>query len=77
MKLEPVTSSAISAIGYDASAHELGIRYVGGGEYCYEDVPQRVHAELMAASSKGTYVNSRIKNAYRFRRLHQRQGQNP
>ena len=63
-----VSSSAIADISYDAERSELRIRFLGGRTYIYRGVPPSVHAELMAAGSKGAYVNRHIKPHYPCRR---------
>lgn len=65
-KLQPVESSAVARIGYDAEAEEAYVEYIGGGLYSYEGVPPDVFEELVNADSKGTFVNTVIKR-YPFR----------
>ena len=61
-------STAIQNYSYSESEHELLIRYVGGGEYIYLNVPPDVYAGLQAARSRGAYVNAAIKPRYRYTR---------
>ena len=65
-KMHPVESSAVKAIGYDADADDAYVEYLDGGLYAYEGVPARVFEELTSAESKGTFVNTVIKE-YPFR----------
>jgi hypothetical protein len=60
-KMQPVESSAVARIGYDAEAEEAYVEYVDGGLYAYEGVPAGVFEELANAESKGTFVNAAIK----------------
>lgn len=69
MNREPVTSSNIASIGYDADSQTLEIEFLNGGVYQYFDVPQHVHQELMNASSQGQYLAQNIKGAYRFSKV--------
>jgi KTSC domain len=64
-----VDSSSIASLGYDSELKTLELEYVSGGVYRYFDVPPSVHAQLMAAESKGRFVNTVIKKHYRFIRL--------
>ncbi len=65
-----VDSSSIEAIGYDAAALELHIRFVSKGEtYVYYDVEEWRFQELMQADSKGTYLHNEIKPNYKFAKL--------
>ena len=68
--MQPVDSSSIDAIGYDAEAQELHVRFLESGEtYVYAGVPELVWRQLLHAPSKGTFVNDRIRDAYPFRDL--------
>ena len=67
--LRRVESSSVDAIGYDPGTHRLYIRFVGRRGYVYYDVDQSVFDALLAADSKGRFVNSEIKGAYSYRRL--------
>jgi hypothetical protein len=64
-----VLSSSIEAVGYDPARRELTVRFAGGGTYAYEDVPRAVYDALLAAESKGRYVNGVLKPGYAFRRV--------
>lgn len=62
VKMHPVESSSIRAIGYDAAAEELWIEFHSSpNPYVYFEVPAAICAELEAAASKGEYVNLMIK----------------
>ena len=62
MKMTPVSSSNLSAIGYDRGT--MHIRFNSGGTYAYYDVPEDVYRDLMNADSKGRYFNYHIKGQY-------------
>nr|WP_255357231.1 KTSC domain-containing protein [Lysobacter sp. Root604] len=59
-----VSSSAISAVGYDPSTMRLRIRFVEGHSYDFYRVPQHVYDGLMRARSKGGYYNDHIRDRY-------------
>lgn len=65
----PVSSSNLRAVGYDRWSLTLEIKFCSGGAYAYDGVPPRIHAGLMAASSKGGYLAAFIKGRYPYRRL--------
>lgn len=69
MNRQPVTSSNIASIGYDADSQTLEIEFLNGGVYQYFDVPQHVHEELMNASSHGQYLAQNIKGVYRYSKI--------
>lgn len=65
-----VTSSSIQAVGYSLPTQTLEIEFVSGGVYRYFNVPERLHAGLMAAASHGTYFDVHIKvGGFRFKRI--------
>ncbi len=65
-----VQSSNVEAIGYDAAAMELHVRYVKNGvTYVYYSVEEWRFEELIQADSKGSYVNANIKPNYRYAKL--------
>ena len=50
---------------YVPDTRELHVVFRDSGEYVYFDVPPEDYAALVAAESKGTFVNRRIKGHYR------------
>lgn len=63
-----VDSSAMRRLGYESSTFELGIEYPSGDVYVYLDVPPEEYEAIMAAESKGTYLNQVFKpKEYRYR----------
>jgi hypothetical protein len=68
MNRQPVNSSTISSVGYDASTLTLEVEFHNGQIYQYFDVPENVYQELTTASSPGAYLASNIKGIYRFAR---------
>lgn len=69
MERTPVSSSNISAIGYDADNLVLEVEFNNGAVYSYSDVPSGEYEGFMNADSKGTYLHASIKNRYSFTRL--------
>jgi hypothetical protein len=68
MKLVTVDSRSLRQIGYDAETRELHVRFkTSATRYIYEDVPPEVFDRLMAAESKGAFVNAEIKPVYAVR----------
>lgn len=63
----PVESSMIDSIGYEKKV--LEVRFRNGGLYQYLDVPEPVLAQLMRASSKGSFFNEQIRGRYPTVRL--------
>lgn len=64
MEMTPVISSNIQAVGYDQEKKQLHVQFNGGAVYIYAEVPKEVFDELMAAESKGKFINSQIKGKF-------------
>jgi hypothetical protein len=64
MDMIPVQSSAIAAVGYDASTRLMKIRFVEGNTYDFCNVPRGVFDGLLHAASKGSYYSERIRDRY-------------
>lgn len=70
MEYVPVSSSTISAVGYDEGANALGVRFQNGTEYHYFGVPQDVFESLRSAPSVGRFFDQNIKKAgYAYSRV--------
>jgi hypothetical protein len=69
MELIYVDSTNVEQIGYDERERELHVIFKSGRHYIYSDVPEEVYRNFIDASSKGTYLNSTIKNSYLCREI--------
>ncbi len=69
MERTPVSSSNISAVGYDADGQTLEIEFTNGSVYQYANVPVGEYDGFMASDSKGKYFHANIKNRYSFVKL--------
>lgn len=71
IELEPVKSSQVVAIGYDAPTQTMRVRFHSGSTYDYANVPGELHAQIISAPSIGHAINSLKKDpkAFPFRRL--------
>jgi hypothetical protein len=63
MQMIPVSSSNLSAIGYDDHTSTLRIEFNNGTAYEYYDVPSKIFDGLMSAGSKGQYFDQFVKKA--------------
>ncbi len=66
MERTPVSSSNISAIGYDSDNQVLEVEFTNGSVYSYSGVPPGEHEGFMNTDSKGQYFHANIKNRYAF-----------
>lgn len=64
MQMVPVSSSAISAVGYDPDTQNMKITFTQGHTYDFCRVPRNIYEGLMHAYSKGAYYNDNIKDRY-------------
>jgi len=64
MEMISVSSSAISAIGYDPTSRKMKIRFKQGKTYDFCRVPQSVFDNFRKSSSKGSYYDAHIKGRY-------------
>lgn len=69
IRLQPLHSSVLKAVGYDAQQRVLRVRFPNGRIYEYLDVAPKRWAALMAAESRGAFFNRHIRDDHRFRRL--------
>jgi len=66
MAVTYVTSSAVSAVAYDAASGILRVRFQDGRTYQYSGVPVDVHRALLGAESKGTFFNRTIRGQFSY-----------
>jgi hypothetical protein len=66
---QPVVSSNVASIGYNAETYVLEVEFSNGHIYQYFDVPQNVYTEIMSAASIGSYLNSYVRREYRYTRI--------
>jgi hypothetical protein len=65
-----VDSTNVEAIGYDPASRELHVKFVKSGDtYVYYDVEQWEFDEFQRADSKGTFLNTNIKNRHNYAKL--------
>ncbi|MTD27187.1 KTSC domain-containing protein [Erwinia sorbitola] len=64
MKRQPVASSAIHSVGYDADKRILEVELRGSGTSTYRDVPLTTWHFFMAAPSKGLFFYQHINHRF-------------
>ncbi|HUJ08641.1 MAG TPA: KTSC domain-containing protein [Verrucomicrobiae bacterium] len=65
---QPVVSSDIASIGYDAENETLEIEFKATGIYRYFSVPKNVVEELQRTPSPGKFFRQNIKGKYAWER---------
>ena len=73
MVYKRVSSSNISAIGYDAEHKWLGVEFSSGAVYQYFDVPKTIYDSLMYTNQMGGSIgkmfNISVKGLYKFTKV--------
>ena len=64
MRRNPVDSSNISSIGYDAGSQVLEVEFKSGKVYQYAGVPNDMADQLARADSKGRFFGQHIKGRF-------------
>ncbi len=67
--MQMVDSSNVDAVGYDAEAREIYVRFISGRTYVYEGADERTFEELRVADSVGSYLNRVLKPSYQYREV--------
>jgi hypothetical protein len=70
MQREAVDSSNLKSVGYDRGLLVLEVEFHTGSIYQYVNVPNAVYVGLQAASSKGRFFATRIRDQYRYTKIH-------
>lgn len=69
MEMIPVSSSQISAIGYDAETMKAQVAFTNGSVYEYDDVSQSTIDTIINADSVGKAFNLLLKYGFNYRRI--------
>ena len=67
-EMQPVSSSNIAAVGYDAENQMVYVQFLNGSTYVYKGVPDHEFENLRTAPSVGSYLNRNYKNVYPYER---------
>lgn len=64
-----VESSNLHSVYYNPQSRELRVRFLGGSEYKYDRVPERLFIALLNASSHGKEFWKIIRDVFPYERL--------
>lgn len=67
-EMQPVHSSNIAAVGFDAGEQIVYVEFLNGSTYAYKGVPEHEFENLITAPSVGSYLNRNYKNVYPYER---------
>ena len=68
-EMHSVSSSNVSAVGYDQDSQTVYVRFLDGSLYAYKGVTEQEFENLRTASSVGSYLNRNYKNIYPYERV--------
>jgi hypothetical protein len=72
MELQQVESSMVQAVGYDEGSQTLEVVFNNGKTYKYSQVPKEIYEQLLAADSKGSYMQDAVIDCYQYRQIRKR-----
>lgn len=67
--MTPIKSTNLKAVGYNPITQNLLIQFNSGKLYKYGGVPESSYNGLMAASSRGSFFSTVIRDAYSFEEI--------
>jgi len=68
-EMQPVSSSNIVSVGYDATDQIVYVQFLNGTVYAYKGVQEHEFENLRMAASVGSYLNRNYKNVYPYERV--------
>lgn len=69
IEMQSVKSSLLDKVGYDPEAKVLAVQMNYSSDvYLYQNVPQEIFDDLLAADSKGAFYVKKIKGQYKTER---------
>jgi hypothetical protein len=71
MIIQPVESTTLTGVAYDAVARELYLIFRDETVYRYFGVSSEVYDHLLNSESKGGYFNRAIRGRFTYERFHQ------
>jgi hypothetical protein len=68
-KRQPVESSSLASVGYEAASQTLEVEFRTGNTYRYFHVPPSVYEALLAAESKGRFFVREVRARFPYARV--------
>ena len=75
MERQPVKSTNVDSVGYNAEEKVLEVCFRSGGVYQYAGVQPEMYADLLAAESIGRFVSQVVRAGRRGLRSEEEKGQ--
>lgn len=67
--MKQVSSSNLSAVGYDVDNKLLHVQFKNGTIYEYRGVPEKIYTDLMSADSLGTFFNQNVRTTFPYSKI--------
>ena len=67
--MQPVTSSNLAAVGYDADNKTLYVTFKNGTTYVYSGVPATTYQSLLGAESLGSFFHTSIRSEFPYSKV--------
>lgn len=64
MKMVPVNSSNVEAVGYDPANREMHVRFKGSSTYVHHNVGPDEHAAFVKSPSLGKHYHANFKDKF-------------
>lgn len=64
-----VLSTEIEWIGYEHKSRMLQVEFIAGSIYQYDQVPEPVYLDFLAATSYGRFFEEHIKGRFSYRKI--------
>lgn len=64
-----VLSTEIEWIGYEKNTRMLQVEFLSGSVYQYDNVPEHLYYDFLAASSYGHFLDEEIKGRFNYRKV--------
>ena len=74
MERQPVKSTNVKSVGYDAYEKVLEVEFRSGGVYQYAGVQPEMYADLLEAESIGRFVSHVVRAGRRGLRIEEEKG---
>ena len=68
VEMQPVDSSAVSALGYDSRSRTMYVDWIKGGRYSYYGVSKDLYEQVRSSNSVGETMNY-VKRSIRGRKV--------
>lgn len=69
MKMHPVESSMLKAVGHDPATGKMRVQFHNGAVYEHDGVPLEKFAAFTGAASAGQFYNKKIKGQHEGRKI--------